>query len=231
MGIPKQLVDQFAKLSKPERTKTETTSYGTIVKKDNVLYVKLDGSEALTPISTTVDMLDGERVTVMIKNHSAIVTGNITSPAARTGDVAAINTSVSNVSQRVANITNVVYPVGSIYMSINDTNPALLFGGIWEQLKDHFLLAAGDAYSVGATGGEATHMLTVEEIPSHNHALTDPIDKNSIKLGSMTGDTNWALTKRAANYDHTLGTNNTGGGVAHNNMPPYIAVYMWKRVE
>ena len=121
------------------------------------------------------------------------------------------------------------YPIGSVYLSVNETDPGTLFGGTWERMKDRFLLAAGDAYSAGATGGEAAHTLTVEEMPSHNHSLSDPIDKNSIKLGSMTGDANWALTKRAASYDYNLTTNNTGGGAAHNNMPPYIAVYVWKR--
>lgn len=122
-----------------------------------------------------------------------------------------------------------VYPVGSLYTSVNGTDPGTLFGGTWERLKDRFLLAAGDTYAAGATGGEAAHTLTVEEMPSHNHSLSDQIDKNSIKLGSMGGDTNYALSKRAASYDHNLATNNTGGGAAHNNMPPYIAVYVWKR--
>ena len=65
-----------------------------------------------------------------------------------------------------------VYPVGSIYMSVNNTSPASLFGGTWEQLKDRFLLGCGDTYSNGATGGEASHVLTEEEMPSHEHELS-----------------------------------------------------------
>lgn len=136
---------------------------------------------------------------------------------------------LTNQNYSLSALINLIYPIGSIYLSVNSTSPQQLFGGEWEQIKDKFLLSAGDTYSSGSEGGEATHTLTVEEMPSHNHSLSDPIDNNRIKLGSMTGDTNWALTKRAANYDHTLGTNNTGGGAAHNNMPPYIAVYVWKR--
>ena len=90
MGLPKELLKQFAKAVKTESPKTETIVYGTIAEKDGVKYLIIDGSEELTPISTTVDMLAGERVTAMIKNHTAIVTGNITSPAARTADVKTI---------------------------------------------------------------------------------------------------------------------------------------------
>ena len=61
------------------------------------------------------------------------------------------------------------YPVGSIYLSVNSTNPGTIFGGSWEQIKDRFLLACGSTYSNGSTGGESTHKLTVDEMPSHNH--------------------------------------------------------------
>lgn len=138
---------------------------------------------------------------------------------------------LTNQNYSLPALINLIYPIGSIYLSVNSTSPQQLFGGEWEQIKDKFLLSAGDTYSSGSEGGEATHTLTVEEMPSHNHSLSDPIDKNSIKLGSMTGDANWALTKRAADYDYSLGTNSAGGGVAHNNMPPYLTVYMWKRTS
>lgn len=63
-----------------------------------------------------------------------------------------------------------VYPVGAIYMSVSNINPATLFGfGTWEQIKDRFLLAAGDTYAAGSIGGEAEHILTEEEMPAHDH--------------------------------------------------------------
>lgn len=71
-----------------------------------------------------------------------------------------------------------IYPIGSIYMSVNDTNPSLVFGGTWQQIKDRFLLASGDTYDNGQTGGSATHTpsgtvgahsLTTNEIPAHTH--------------------------------------------------------------
>ena len=88
MQLPKNLISEFVKVTNnTTKTKTETTVYGSIVKEDGATYVKLDGSDVLTPVSTTTDAQTGERVTVMIKNHTATVTGNISSPAARTDDV------------------------------------------------------------------------------------------------------------------------------------------------
>ena len=71
-----------------------------------------------------------------------------------------------------APLLNLVYPVGSIYWSSNNTNPGTLFGGTWTQIKDRFILAAGDYYSNGATGGAATVTLSVSNMPSHSHSFT-----------------------------------------------------------
>ena len=71
-----------------------------------------------------------------------------------------------------APLLNLVYPVGSIYWSSNNTNPGTLFGGTWAQIKDKFILAAGDSYTNGATGGAATVTLTVSNMPSHKHGFT-----------------------------------------------------------
>lgn len=124
------------------------------------------------------------------------------------------------------NILSKVYPVGSIYMSLSSTDPKTLFGGTWERLKDRFLLAAGDTYSAGATGGEATHTLTKDEMPSHNHYAainggTDSYGQNRTTIGSFAN--------KAQGYSDSSTIFATGGGNAHNNMPPYLAVYMWKR--
>ena len=69
-------------------------------------------------------------------------------------------------------LLNLFYPVGSIYWSSKNTNPSTLFGGTWTQIKDKFILAAGDSYSNGATGGAATVTLTVSNMPSHTHSFT-----------------------------------------------------------
>ena len=124
---------------------------------------------------------------------------------------------------------NLIYPIGSIYMSVNNTNPGTLFGGTWTQLKDRFLLGAGNTYTNGGTGGSATHTLTVDEIPSHNHSFSY---NNSIydswNYASESGG-NITMKLGIPISGNKIGIASTGGGKAHNNMPPYLVVYMWKR--
>ena len=105
MPLSSELVSQFAKLAsnKPKEEK-ESTVYGTTVIQNGNKYVKLDGSELLTPASFTTNIADGERVTVFIKNHMAIVTGNITSPAARTSEVEEVGNEVKALNAAKANI-------------------------------------------------------------------------------------------------------------------------------
>lgn len=120
-----------------------------------------------------------------------------------------------------------LHPIGSIYMSLDPTDPALLFGGTWEQIQGRFLLAASDEYEAGSIGGEANHKLTVNELPSHSHNYTQFIYHNGIP----SGYTDAYLTGMGRAFSiATSATTAVGGSVAHNNMPPYLAVYMWKRV-
>lgn len=122
-----------------------------------------------------------------------------------------------------------VYPVGSIYMSVNSTNPKNLFGGTWEQIQGRFLFGMNSSYPAGSTGGEITHALTIDEMPEHNHTIYYP------NAGGPYGNAN-------IGYPEDSGTNMTwcaemcktaptGGGAAHNNMPPYLSVYIWKRTK
>ena len=105
MPLSSELVSKFAKLAgnKPKEEK-ESTVYGTTVIQNGNKYVKLDGSELLTPASFTTNIADGERVTVLIKNHMAVVTGNITSPAARTSEVEEVGNEVKALNAAKANI-------------------------------------------------------------------------------------------------------------------------------
>ena len=122
------------------------------------------------------------------------------------------------------------YPVGAIYISTNSTSPASLFGGTWTQLKDRFLLGAGDTYSAGSTGGEAKHTLTIDEMPYHSHNTYADDNFCAYNTGN-NNDWKQALVNAYSGptiSDKWIGF--TGGGAAHNNMPPYLAVYMWQRV-
>lgn len=126
-------------------------------------------------------------------------------------------------------LVDTIYPVGSIYMSVNSTSPATLFGGSWTQLKDRFLLGAGNSYSNGSTGGSATHILTTAEMPSHRHRTT-PNDGYWVWGGSARNDKPPASSTTSYwTRLHDITSEYAGGGSAHNNMPPYLAVYMWRR--
>lgn len=102
MALSGDLISQFVQVTKEEKPSKETTVYGTVVEYNGAKYVKLDGSDLLTPISTTADALDGERVTVMIKDHSALVTGNISSPSARTDTVKEIDSNVKEIGTKIS---------------------------------------------------------------------------------------------------------------------------------
>lgn len=123
-------------------------------------------------------------------------------------------------------ILEAVYPVGSIYMSVNSTSPATLFGGTWEAIQGKFLLGAyGNTYKAGSTGGEAAHTLTESEMPGHRHSIWFPNDGGEQSAAIGYPDTGSKNTY----YAEASKTSSTGGGAAHNNMPPYLAVYIWKR--
>lgn len=130
-------------------------------------------------------------------------------------------------------IVGLIYPVGSIYMSVNSTSPASLFGGTWEQLKDRFLLSAGDTYTNGATGGNSTH----------NHTLNNGYAKFNVRTtGSSYADQiivdSYAPNLRCedANQYTSFDEWTVTGGIAlggttdsSSSLPPYLVVYMWKR--
>lgn len=118
------------------------------------------------------------------------------------------------------------YPVGAIYLSVTNVNPAMLFGGTWEAIGGRFLLGANSTYAAGSTGGESAHKLTTSEMPRHNHTLDN--------YNTAAGNTTAYMTVQAqakVGYNGNVQTLYTGGDGSHNNMPPYLAVYMWKRIR
>lgn len=138
------------------------------------------------------------------------------------------NTTTNKVEKfKVAGNSGDSHPVGSIYMSTENTSPASMFGGIWEQIKDKFLLSAGDTYSAGATGGEATHTLTINEMPEHNHQVYVGTSGQAGDIPSITNAVREDV-KMPNWFTYTVAE---GGSQAHNNMPPYLVVYCWKRIS
>lgn len=156
------------------------------------------------------------------------------------------------------NLLNKTYPVGSIYMSVNSTDPSTLFGGTWERLKGRFLIGAGAVADTnsntrfgslgaekpdiasGETGGEYYHQLNATEMPEHNHDTNDwtiVANKNATRIStnlgakclSTTESTNMVPNIKATKNEDGNRTGLAGGDGKHNNMPPYLAVYMWKR--
>ena len=114
MNLSSEIISQFVKVTKDDKKpNSETTHYGTVVENEGVNYVRLDGSELLTPVVTTARIYPGERVTVMLKNHTAIVTGNITSPSARTADVEHLNKVAADIDKRVSEFEHISGNVAS----------------------------------------------------------------------------------------------------------------------
>ena len=132
-----------------------------------------------------------------------------------------------------AKIMNSIYPIGSIYISTSSTSPATIFGGTWEAIEGRFLLSAGTiaedgttyTYTAGTTGGEATHALTVNEMPRHAHDLS--ARNAGVEQAGAGYHPAWVFDR---GYTVSVYSEYTGGGQAHENMPPYLVVYVWKRI-
>lgn len=118
------------------------------------------------------------------------------------------------------------YPIGSIYMSVDSTNPSTLIGGTWERIEGKFLLGSNSTYVAGSTGGAATTTLTYKNLPGQI-------------IGGGTNNKSWAVAHwdNYSSYAYVLTSlddshNSITGGVCNqpfNNMPPYLSVYIWKR--
>ena len=154
---------------------------------------------------------------------------------------------------------NYMYPVGSIYISVNSTSPQTLFGGIWEQIQGKFLLASSSSHTAGSTGGAETHKLTYQETPYHEHSYAqfDDNDMNWVNESILTAYPTSTSTRCGfVNVkNHTSGSSETANQPmptsfpiydmnetkppitsesatqAFSTMPPYLSVYVWKRTD
>lgn len=117
-------------------------------------------------------------------------------------------------------------------MPTNNNSPQNFLGGTWVKIEGQFLLGASSGYTVNVTGGEATHQLTTDEIPSHIHIISriEPggFGGNYMVLSTGSKSANyWDSSKKNGIPNATM--DSSGGSKSHNNMPPYLAVYIWKR--
>ena len=173
---------------------------------------------------------------------------NDTSPGTK-----AVYDKLKNVSDSISTIQTIIdtiYPVGSLYMSVNNLDPTTLFGGKWERFAKGKAVVGVDEddtdFSISEkTCGEKSHKLVVNEMPSHTHSMANGgAHKHDIRyraVGRQDGGywtpmgstaietTTTAFTTSSGEHKHTI--NSTGGNLAHNNIQPSIACYIWKRVE
>ena len=135
----------------------------------------------------------------------------------------------------VNDLFDLIYPVGSIYMSVNSTNPSTLFGGTWEQIEDKFLLASGTSYSNGSTGGSADAVIV-----QHTHSLENTdyyftgkkkgVTASTKRVTVPTSGSNYAyVSSDNSSFGNFGATGSEGVNGTRKNMPPYLAVNVWKR--
>lgn len=131
-----------------------------------------------------------------------------------------------------------IYPIGSIYMSTNGINPSSLFGGEWENYgQGRTLVGVGTSdkeFKENETGGESSHTLTIEEMPSHRHNYSISTYSTTTECSSNTNEAVVKGYKKFGTYTGEI-TNKTmsdiGGSQSHNNLQPYITCYMWRRIQ
>ena len=193
----------------------------------SVLFGTAQATESdFMPAPTGATMVDAPmRITIVI-DSDVNVTAKIDYDAYAT--IKYVDSADEKMQATIDAILSRIYPVGSIYLSVDSTSPESIFGGTWEPIPTgKMLLSAGDGYAVESTGGEAEHTLTVDELPSHSH---DMIIKNTNENGRTDEANNSGSGSSGFENFATWHTKTTGGGKAHNNLPPYLAVYMWKRI-
>ena len=122
-------------------------------------------------------------------------------------------------------LLNAAFPVGTILYRTDAVSPASIYGGSWERIVD-----VGGGHSLGEEGGEAEHTITVDEMPSHEHAGRIVGDMSS-KNDAIAMNTSWSKYQTIGDFTNDIRDRNNAATKPHNNMPPYLAVTAWKRIE
>ncbi|MBQ7105380.1 MAG: hypothetical protein IJN90_05940 [Bacilli bacterium] len=178
---------------------------------------------------------DGENTNLEVNNLNVecITSKNNTFSLDSEGNLVVKSITAQEGLMSQSGLLDYIYPIGSIYISVNNVNPAISFGGTWEQVKDKFLLSAGDTYAGGATGGAATHTHGL----SNGYALINPSANVAAIYGKIKTVSNWTdnfkstISGKAASFsgNNTRGIALAGNSNSASSLPPYIAVYVWKR--
>lgn len=186
----------------------------------NQIYMTPASSSNYTLPAATSSTLGGVKLSDSTSSTSSTNDGIAATPAA--------------VKKAIAEAKLAAWPIGSIYITVSNTSPATLFGGTWERISERFLLGASSSYPAGGTGGEFTHKLTQSELPNYSLSVTNGSNVIRSKTGNtadayvQTQSSGWGIP----NWESKTVTVASGGsGEAHNNMPPYLAVNMWKRTK
>jgi hypothetical protein len=119
------------------------------------------------------------------------------------------------------------FPIGTILTTTNSTNPGTYIGGTWTAIEGKFLLAQSEDHTAGETGGAETVTLTVDELPSHRHGMDNYLIDDGTE--QMRGWNGFTMRGKEVFIAELVKTRAVGGNMPHENMPPYLVVYMWER--
>lgn len=208
----------------------DTTTYSTFNGNYNNLTNKPTIPSKTSDLTNDSNFISKSSTNGLIKNDGTIdTTTYVNTNDSRLSD-ARTPLSHTHTSSQISDLIDVIYPVGSIYMSVNSTSPQTLFGGTWEQIKDKFLLASGNTYANGTTGGSADAVVVSHTHPTErDYILTTDgagVSRNSTAGQSGTKVSNLLQSADAIYRNQVYNAGESGTG---KNMPPYLAVYVWKR--
>ena len=208
-------------------------------------YNTADAEKAL--IVGNGDLLNKSNALTLDWDGNLKAAGDVTCDAAvGTASLSALNDTVAALSMVIDKVWIKIYPVGSIYISTSAESPADLFGGTWEKIEDRFLLASGDQYALGTTGGTADAVVVnhTHTQAAHSHGFTDggkvwTTETGSTEPGAQISGTAkyYAATAkkdyawRTSTASATPAINNSGEDGTGKNLPPYLSVNVWKRVK
>lgn len=140
---------------------------------------------------------------------------------------------IDDQSKNIYSLLDSVWPIGSIYLSVDATNPSEKLGGTWEVFaQGQMLLGFSATHDIGSTGGEETHALTTDEMPRHRHSYTDRYKSYystyKCERAGVRPLSGYSVPSSTVNSSENTGYK--GDGAAHNNMPPFITVGIWRRI-